>query len=551
MSRRRQFIEFEGLFSESVLGIFRIIRGFADLRDLAAVSVPYKLENGGQGFQVVGHQRVESTKHAEEIKNYLEQSENRFLPEVILSVRVPVDLLVGGDVITPAQLASGEKTVGLNETVFGVKSSDVGLVDISRRYSSPTMRMQRLRVKRGDLAQLKQEKIIRRIDGNHRLHLAEQLIDDPNTPTKYLAPFCMVLLGLPDSDADDFAESLIFHTINSTALPLESEHGLRLLLGQNPAHAMTPDNEFAYNPALHLTRLLVDRLRGLTPQARQRFGERPLTALWESARSLIAMDETIARDRQTLTTYADNLFAALADIVTLLTVNHPSLCGTYAFFELAARVWREAVGVDHESKIRWTVSYLDRIGNWLGSQGITNMLNPLSAAQQLLETFKAAQTRIPKRVFLARWYPAQDAPDGAHNKANLRLQQLRQTLVGIQQQHGLALELIDMGTEEGGTFPIHSKMYEAIASSDIIICDLTGQRPNVYVEAGYALKHQETNRLIFLFEPQDGGDKVPFDLNTFKYVQISQAAEIPNRIGPEVVAILRDAGAVLALGPNG
>ena len=35
-----QYIQFEGYFAESVLGIFRIIRGFADLRDLAAVSVP-------------------------------------------------------------------------------------------------------------------------------------------------------------------------------------------------------------------------------------------------------------------------------------------------------------------------------------------------------------------------------------------------------------------------------------------------------------------------------------------------------------------------------
>lgn len=546
MSRGRQFIEFEGLFSESVLGIFRIIRGFADLRDLAAVSVPYKMENGGQGFQVVGHQRVESAKHAEEIKNYLEQSENRFLPEVILSVRVPVDLLVGGDVITPAQLASGEKTVGLNETVFGVRSSVGGLVDISRRYSSPTMRMQRLRVKRGDLAQLKQEKFIRRIDGNHRLHLAEQLIEDPNTPTKYLAPFCMVLLGSPDNDADDFAESLIFHTINSTALPLESEHGLRLLLGQNPAHAMTPDNEFAYNPALHLTRLLADRLRGLTPQARQRFGERPLTALWESARNLIAMDETIAQDRQTLTTFADNLFAALADIATLLTVNHPSLCGTYAFFELAARVWREAVGDDHAQKVRWSVDYLDRIGHWLGGQGITNLLNPLSPAEQLLSTFKAAQSRIPKKVFLARWYPPQDAPNGAYNKAGLRLQQLQQTLANAQQQHGQALELIDMATtEDGGTFLIHKRMYEAIASSEIIICDLTGHRPNVFVEAGYALKSHESNRLIFLFEPASEGDKPPFDLSPYKYVPITQAAEIPEKVGAEILAILRESGAVI------
>lgn len=536
MSRGRQYIEFEGLFSESVLGIFRIIRGFADLRDLAAISVPYKMEDGEQGFRVVGHQRVELAKHAEEIKNYLEQSENRFLPEIILSVRAPVKLIVNRGEIAPDEQ-------GLGETVFGVRSDNDSLVDISRRYSSPTMRMQRLRVRRGDLGQLKQDKIIRRIDGNHRLHLAEQLTEDPNTPTKYLAPFCMVLLGPANNDADDFSESLIFHTINSTALPLESEHGLRLLLGQDPAHAMTPDNEFAYNPALHLTRLLADRLRGLPQPARQRFGERPLTTLWESARNLISMDETIARDRQTLTSFADNLFAALADIATQLTVNHPSLCKTYSFFELAARVWREAEGQDHEQKVRWTVNYLDRLSRWLGGQGITNLLDPLSPAEQLLKTYKAAQSRVPKRVFLARWYPAPDAPNDAHNKATLRLQQLRQTLSNLQQQHGVTLELVDMGTEEGGSFPIHNRMYEAISSSDIIICDLTGHRPNVYIEAGYALKHHEENRLIFLFEPTTAQDQVPFDLNTFKYVAITQAAEIPNKILPELKAILKASGA--------
>ena len=102
-----------------------------------------------------------------------------------------------------------------------------------------------------------------------------------------------------------------------------------------------------------------------------------------------------------------------------------------------------------------------------------------------------------------------------------------------------------MGTQEGGTFPIHDKMYEAIAGAEIIICDLTGHRANVYVEAGYALKHHEKNRLIYLFEPQYKEDKVPFDLNTFKYVPISQAAEIPGKLKPEILAILRDAGAAI------
>ena len=41
MSRGRQYIQFEGYFAENVLGIFRVIRGFADLRDLAADFLPY------------------------------------------------------------------------------------------------------------------------------------------------------------------------------------------------------------------------------------------------------------------------------------------------------------------------------------------------------------------------------------------------------------------------------------------------------------------------------------------------------------------------------
>lgn len=174
-------------FSESVLGIFRIIRGFADLRDLAAVSVPYKMEATGGGLRVVGNQRKESEKHAEEIKNYLEHSENRFIPEVILSVRVPVSLVVSRGELDPDDLSLGE-------VVYGVKSIDSGVVDIFRRYSSPTMRMQKLRVRRSDLEQIKQNKIIRRIDGNHRLHLAEQLTDDPShqTSISLLSVWCFL-----------------------------------------------------------------------------------------------------------------------------------------------------------------------------------------------------------------------------------------------------------------------------------------------------------------------------------------------------------------------
>ncbi len=538
MSRGRQYIELEGYFAESVLGIFRIIRGFADLQDLEAVSVPYEMTgHETQAQRVVGHQRELNEKHAQDIKKYLEQSDNRFIPEVVLSARVPVNPV---DVDRGVVLETDEPP----SQIIGVQSDETTPVIIKRRYGSKTTRIQTVRIPRQDLEAIKADKLIRRIDGNHRLALAEHLVEDPNLPSKFLAPFCMVLLGSVENDADDYAESLIFHTINNTALPLESEHGLRLLLGQNSDYDMTPENEFNYSPELYLTRLLSEKLQGLPTPARDRFGQRPLTALWEAARNLISMKPAIAESKETIDLFANDLFAGLADIMVRLTVNHPSLCKTYSFLELASRIWNEAVG-SHEERVNLSVQFLDRIGKWLGDEGITGLLNPSSPAEQLLTTFKAAQNRIPRKVFLARWYPPVDAPKDAHNKAGLRLDQLRQTLESIRNEQGIPLELIDMGTKEGGTFPIHNKMYEAIAGSEIIICDLTGHRPNVYVEAGYALKHHEQNRLIYLFEPQDTDDKVPFDLNTFKYVPVSQAAEIPGKLKPEIIAILKDAGAII------
>jgi hypothetical protein len=101
MLHTSQTIEFEGYFAEGVLGIFKIIRGFANLRDLAAVSVPYELSDGSEAGRVVGYQRQLNEKHALDIKKYLEQSDNRLIPEVILSLRGVLNNAILRDAAAP------------------------------------------------------------------------------------------------------------------------------------------------------------------------------------------------------------------------------------------------------------------------------------------------------------------------------------------------------------------------------------------------------------------------------------------------------------------
>jgi hypothetical protein len=43
MSRSVRYLSFEGQFESDVLGVFRIIRGFANLKMLAEISMPYEM----------------------------------------------------------------------------------------------------------------------------------------------------------------------------------------------------------------------------------------------------------------------------------------------------------------------------------------------------------------------------------------------------------------------------------------------------------------------------------------------------------------------------
>lgn len=524
MARGTRYLTFEGQFESSVLGTFRIIRGFANLKDLAEISVPYEMEDGGDGAVVVnGQQRKLVPQHAERIKLYLEKGEQRFLPEVILSVRT--DLV---DELDENQLPVGVKSAGSEDGI-----------GISRRWKRQNMRVHRMWVDKKMLAEIREKKLIRRVDGNHRLALAGTLPDDPAVATKYLAPFCIVLLGPSGEAADDYSESLIFHTINSTALPLESEHALKLILGQHADYDMRPEKEFAYSPDLHFTRLLRDGLLKLPEPVQARLGNHPLTSLHGAVRGLLDMDQAVAKDLPTLKKYSKALLAALNDIVTRLQPDQPSLCKAEFFIELAVRVWKATPDDGtHADRVDATVVYLEKLAGWLGKDGLVGLKENRSISRQVLDIYDAVRTRIPKKVFLARWYPT--AADGEEfNKAELRLKQIRQALKEIEKDEGIHLELMDMGTQTGATFPIHAKMYDAIASADIILIDLTGVRPNVCVEAGYALRHQEKNRLIFIFQPNDAHKLVPFDLNTFRYELFKDTGEIPEKIKPHISEILR------------
>jgi len=329
-------IQIEGAFAQEVLGTFDIIRGFATLQQLAKISAPsFMRELPGAGA-VEGHQRPLDRGHAEEVKRYFEDGDRRFIPEVILSIRAEwIQEILGGKQV-------------------GVRYSANGLT-VRRKYIGRTLNTHTIRIETRYLDAIKAAGRIRRIDGNHRLELADRLRPaDVQPSNKYKVPFCIILLGEPGNAADDYTESLVFHSINSTAKPLDSEHALKLILGQPAGETMRPEKEFAFNPSLHFTRLLHERFVVLPEPARSRLGNRPLASLAIASKEMLLAYPEKKASLEALEGFATEINSALLDLCTRMTPVHTDLCQAEYFVELAAHVWMRSTGANHEEKVTET-----------------------------------------------------------------------------------------------------------------------------------------------------------------------------------------------------
>ena len=128
--------------------------------------------------------------------------------------------------------------------------------------------------------------------------------------------------------------------------------------------------------------------------------------------------------------------------------------------------------------------------------------------------------------------------------AKRRLQAVKRAIKEIKDVHGVRLELIDLGSEKGGTKLIPTAIAEGLETSDIVIVDLFGVRPNVCLEAGYALANHASSKLVFFFTPGKGHKKVPFDLQSYRYHKVNESAEIRELLVSDLLELLKESGAL-------
>ena len=470
---------------EFSMGNFLCLRGYADYKTLSNISEPNK-----------DVQRELMENHKGEMAAFLNSGEYRFFPEIVLSVSLLTDNNhTEVSEFLNAVLGKKEWNKKLGEINISIFNHDAG---DKNRVAHITF----------DETKIK----LNRIDGNHRLSAANEVVGD------FKVPFCLILCQNPD-DENRYSRA-IFHNINAKQIPLDLEDNLKVILGSSEVFS---DDKLKTDPSFgwkyYLARQTIYTIDFSYFPSINSYISASKHSFFVDLYGFLIKNQSVEENDSAIATVKSQLVEveqALVESEIIATTTNIAVIGALAYYKLT-----------NESKYRGFLS-------WIKKNNIGNVEN--LHIDDVINLYDEIYEHVPKKVFLARWYPsAEHDGDDEFRKAESRISAIKE----IVQQ--LNLELTDLGTRETGTFDIRDVMYHDIRECDIFIADLSGARHNVMIEVGYALKHVKTARMLFYFQASDKCSSVPFDVSHLNYVQIVDSAEIKSSVKVRIENILAQA----------
>lgn len=470
---------------------FLCLRGFAPIKDLYKIS---------ESIPEIQRRLIED--HKGEMVDFLNKGEFTFFPEIILSTVLSEgeDTQKVDNLFNNVRQKSGQPKTKISDINISISSANKTKSQIDDRISdilcTANMDFDEKNIKK-----------FYRIDGNHRLSAAEESEKNYNTP------FCLLLFKTPE-ESNKFNRA-IFHNINAKQIPLKLEQNLKVIIDGEDVFTddlLINDPSFGYH--YYLARKVLKSIDlSYFPFVNRFIRESKNTYFVDLFKYLIA-HETIEKNETAVTIVKDQMSVinkSIEDSQIINTTDNIAIIGALSYYKLQS-----------ESKYNSFINWIKK-----NNIGIVEKLH----IDDVIKIYNNIYENVPKKVFLARWYPPMEEANH-HTKANLRLKELEKIA------NLLNLELKDLGSEVGGTCPIRSEMYNSIRESDIFIADLTGLRPNVMVELGYALHYIGKKRVIIIHQTVDAHERVPFDLNDFRYRQFSDTGEIFSLIKPDLEGII-------------
>lgn len=440
-------LSLQGVMTET-LGGFRVVRGFARLSELAASSL------------ADDYQRDLKPKHQQDIQDYYQRGEYLFFPEVVLALELQADYdAKGAPKADPMQLLMQGEAFRSNVNGVSVKptktkmAADLTRVNITLPESAG--------------------KVLKRIDGNHRISAFEALTDKALLDAKPVS-FCILLL--PQGSARQ-SEKALFYNINSKALALTSEEVYRGIIEDEagfPNDVLEKDfgHEFALcrqtRKALNFDYL--PNLRGVFGQNEGQEDSR-CSVLIESLRDLQRERERLGDasplpDSAGLLEAIRGLNASYTD-ERLQRTNSLGLFSAFLFFAIQG-------GSRYRQLETWVLRNHQYELQTINASDLIRIFEKVAESRHR-QIFVSMQFRIPNKnnptelIDNPNWGPIKDAIDE------------------LNREFRCDLELTPIRVDEfeaGFSYPVFDEIFRLIENSGYLIADLTAGNKNVYHELG-------------------------------------------------------------------
>ena len=493
-----------GFFVES-LGGFLVVRGFAKLSELARLS------------QAADYQREIKPVHQQEIEAFYKRGEYLFFPEVVLALELLIDF-------EKAAAPTDNPLVLLQRGEAFI--SNVNGVTVRPTKTKTSIDLARININVPDEA----GKVMKRIDGNHRISAFEALHDKTMMDSKPVS-FCILLL--PQGNAKQ-SEKALFYNINSKALPLTSEEVFRGIVDDE---AGFPDDVLQkdFGAELVLCRHLRKRLDfDYLPNLRRVFGQLPdapdlpdnrcsllIESLrdWQGERRRLGLDMELPAEAELLNvvrrvnaSYAEPRLAASASA---------GLFSAFVYFALA-----DAHSIGAASRYEQFETWVLR-----NHQYELQRIN----ASDLIRIFeKVAQAR-GRQIFVSMQFSSNTKPN---------FEAIQAAVDDLNTHHKLDIKLRPIRIDQfdtGYSYQINDEILRLIEESGLLIADLTGGNKNVHHEIGYlmglnqgkGLKHEN---FILLHNGSLGSakDDVGFNLKAIKQLRVDDTNALREQVKLQV-----------------
>ena len=353
------------------------------------------------------------------------------------------------------------------------------------------------------------------MDGNHRLQAMEQLISTGQISSTYLIPFCLILFADNNSLKD---EKVVFHNINSKAVPLKSEQLLKSVLQQRNDELDFSDRELIekFGPEYILARKILNQNHLIVRKMGYIEWIQPyvMSTIVDLIDYVQEKSGVIIETLEQQEALINSLNNALRHAHPLETTNLKMASGllfllTYMYFQI------ENGELDPQNKAEKEKNQLIA---WADKYSITDAQNDIEQnaaanADCIRAIFNKYVLSTEQTIFMSRCFNSQyDENERA----------IRRVIEHINSEKGSSLKLLRVDQHgEGVTGQISDRILRDIEMSGLIIADLSSGRANIPHEIGFAMGLKKDLILIHNGTEDDADKHTPSNIKMYEQIRFN------------------------------